>query len=89
MNPALPQPSPQWHVQYREGSSDHVVMNPTPEAAIVTACQLIDQGREVYGIGTGPLTDAIGAADIARIYLTWKAVKGPRSARSTRPQSAP
>ncbi len=60
-----------WHVQYRDGSADHVVRYPTPELAIEAACRLIDAGHDVYGIGTGPLSDSIGRHQIARIYDLW------------------
>jgi hypothetical protein len=43
----------------------------TPEQAIETACRLLDGGCEVYGIGTGPLTDSIDKDQIARIYEIW------------------
>ena len=57
-----------WHVQYSEGGEARISRHPTPELAIETACALIDSGHEVTGIGTGPLTDSIGAAEIAKIY---------------------
>jgi hypothetical protein len=57
-----------WHVQYRINAVDHIVMHPSPEKAIEVACSLIDCGCDVYGIGTGPLTDSIGRDQIARIY---------------------
>jgi hypothetical protein len=60
-----------WHVQYRLGAVDQVVRYPNPELAIEAACHLIDDGRDVYGIGTGPLTDSIGREEIARIYALW------------------
>jgi hypothetical protein len=67
-----------WHVQYRRGTIDHSVMHPSPEAAIETACRLIDDGCDVYGIGTGPLTDSIGPGEIARIYALWARAKPRR-----------
>jgi hypothetical protein len=39
-----------WHVQYREGGTDHLVRYPTPEEAIESACRLIDKGCDVYGM---------------------------------------
>ena len=66
-----------WHVQYRKGGSDHIVMVPTPESAIETACHLIDEGSDVFGIGTGPLTDTIAGNEIARIYAIWAREKSP------------
>jgi hypothetical protein len=60
-----------WHVQYRRDTLDHVGCHPSPEAAIEAACRLIDDGCDVYGIGTGPLTDSIGPKEIARIYALW------------------
>ena len=66
-----------WHVQYRKSGSDHIARAPTPEAAIETACHLIDEGSDVFGIGTGPLTDTIAGNEIARIYAIWARVKIP------------
>jgi hypothetical protein len=60
-----------WHVQYRQDGTDHIVRLPSPEEAIETACRLIDGGCDVYGIGTGPLTDSIEKSQIARIYDMW------------------
>jgi len=67
-----------WHVQYRRDTIDHVVMHPSPQAAIETACRLIDDGCDVYGIGTGPLTDSIGRKEIERIYDLWARTKPRR-----------
>jgi hypothetical protein len=66
-----------WHIQYRDGAGEHVVMHPNPEEAIEAACGLIDGGHDVFGIGTGPLTDSIDAARIARIYSLWARAKYP------------
>src|SRR5450432_3452487 len=66
-----------WHIQYRDNASDHVARHPSPEAAIEAACRLIDDGCEVYGIGTGPLTDSIARDEIARIYAFWARAKYP------------
>jgi hypothetical protein len=60
-----------WHVQYRNKAGDHIVERPGPELAIEAACRLIDDGCDVYGIGTGPLTDSIDKEQIARIYAMW------------------
>jgi len=60
-----------WHVQYRRGLTNHLVMHPSPELAIEAACRLIDDGYDVYGIGTGPLTDSIAKDAIARIHAVW------------------
>ncbi len=66
-----------WHVQLRDDTRDVVERYATPEAAIEAACRHIDAERDVYGIGTGPLTLSISRAEIARIYALW--------ARATRP----
>ena len=66
-----------WHVQYRKGGSDHIVMAATPESAIETACHLIDEGSDVFGIGTGPLSDSIARDEIARIHAIWARVTIP------------
>ena len=57
-----------WHVQYRDLAGDHTVRYATPEDAIETACRLIDDRCDVYGIGTGPLADSIEKDQIARIH---------------------
>jgi hypothetical protein len=68
----------EWHVQYRgRDGMDHLVMFPSPEAAIETACHLIDDGHEVFRIGTGALDDSIEREQIARIYTLWKRAKSP------------
>ena len=66
-----------WHVQYRKDATDHIERHPSPELAIEAACRLIDDGYDVYGIGTGPLTDSIGRNEIARIYAIWVRAKRP------------
>ena len=67
----------EWYVQYRKDTVDHIVRHPTPEQAIEAACHLIDDGCDVYGIGTGPLTDSIARDEIARIYAFWVRAKFP------------
>ena len=64
-----------WHVQYRKDATDCIVRHPSPEQAIEAACRLIDDGCDVYGIGTGALTDSIARADIARIHEFWARTK--------------
>lgn len=66
-----------WHVQYRKDGTQHVVRHPTPEAAIEDACKLIDCGCDIFGIGTGPLTDSIAKDEIAKIYCFWVREKHP------------
>jgi hypothetical protein len=66
-----------WHVQYRKGAASRVARHPSPERAIEAACRLIDDGCDVYGVGTGPLTDSIGREEIARIYAMWAREKFP------------
>ena len=67
----------EWHVQYRRDTVDHIEMLLTPEAAIEKACLLIDDGCLIYGIGIGPLTDAIGHGEIAQIYCLWSRARSP------------
>ena len=50
----------QWIVQYKQANTDKTARAVTPEDAIRTACQLLDDGEEVCGIGTGSLTHVIG-----------------------------
>jgi hypothetical protein len=50
-----------------------------PEAAIEAACQMLDDGIEVLGIGEGDdLSNAIGKAQIARVCALRM---GPKSGR--------
>ncbi len=67
-----------WHVQYCRGAMHHVVRHPSPEHAIEAACGLIDEGFDVYGIGTGPLSDSITREEIAGIYQFWARAKPRR-----------
>jgi hypothetical protein len=64
-----------WHVQYSRGAEHHVARHPSPERAIEAACGLIDDGCDVYGIGTGPLSDSIAREEIAGIYRFWARAK--------------
>lgn len=64
-----------WHVQYRRGTEESVERHPSPEQAIEAACRLMDAGFDVFGIGTGPLTDSIGKDEIAKIYAMWEREK--------------
>jgi hypothetical protein len=66
-----------WHIQYRDEDGEHVLRESTPEQAIEVACGLIDEGRDVFGIGTGPLTDSIDQSQIVRIYDLWSRAKHP------------
>ncbi len=66
-----------WHVQFRKGDADQITRHPSPEKAIEAACRLIDEGADVYGIGTGPLTDSIDRKQIEVIYSMWDEAKGP------------
>jgi len=60
-----------WHVQYRKDAVDHIERHSSPERAIEAACHLIDDGCDVYGVGTGPLSDSIEREQIATIYEMW------------------
>jgi hypothetical protein len=64
-----------WHVQYRKGDVDHIGEHPSPELAIEAVCRLIDDGCDVYGVGTGPITDSVGRREIARIYAMWARIR--------------
>ena len=66
-----------WHVQYRKDAIDHIERHPSPERAIESACCLIDDGFDVYGVGTGSLDDSIEKEQIAQIYVMWAREKLP------------
>jgi hypothetical protein len=68
-------PAPDWHVQYRKCEAEHIGWFATPEEAIETACGLIDDGCNVFGIGSGSLDDSISKEQIARIYALWAKAK--------------
>ena len=67
-----------WHVHCRKDTVEAIAQHLTPEAAIEAACRMIDAGYDVYGIGTGPLSDRVGPQHIARIYAIWAADKSLR-----------
>jgi len=73
-----------WHIQYRKDGSDHLVRHPSPELAIEAACCLIDDGCDVYGIGTGPLSDSIARDHIDKIYAIWARANYPFGLRPKR-----
>jgi len=66
-----------WRVQYRKDATDHLVRYPTPEEAIEAACLLIDEGCDVYRMGTVQFTTSIGRDEIARIYAFWTRPRTP------------
>ncbi len=66
-----------WFVQCSQTGTDRLVRERTPEQAVKTACELLDDGCDIYGIGTGPLTDSIGKDQIALIYDIWVRTKPP------------
>lgn len=74
-----------WHVQFRKSGADYVRWFSTPERAIEAACTFIDEGSDVYGIGTGSLDDSIKTDQIARIYAIWAKEKEPPSTTKVRP----
>ena len=59
------------HIQYRHEGIAQIARFSSAEDAIDTACRVIDDGHEVYAIGTGPLTDSIGVNEIASLYALW------------------
>jgi hypothetical protein len=70
-----------WHVQYRQDAADRLATFPTPEEAIEAACRLIDDGRDVRGIGLGSPDVSITKDAIARIYAIWARAKYPLGIR--------
>jgi len=68
----LATPARDWHVQYQENEAKHVAWFANPEAAIEAACDLMDDGCDVYGIGSGSLENSITKDCIARIYALWE-----------------
>ena len=66
-----------WHVQYRKDGSDRIARLPSPAGAVEAACNLIDDGCDVFGVGTGSLTDSIDRDRISRIYAIWARARNP------------
>jgi hypothetical protein len=54
-------------------------MHPNPKMAIEAACRLVDEGDDVFGIGTGSLDDSIDRDQIARSYAIWTRGNAPSS----------
>ena len=75
-----------WFVQYKQLGTDQLVQTATPEQAIKTACHLLDDGCDVYGTGTGPLTNSIEKEQITRIYDMWVRAR-PKNPRSSEPRN--
>lgn len=69
----------QWIVHYKQSRTDRTVRAVTPEDAIRTACQLLDDGYEVCGIGVGSSTPVIERDEIARLHDGWVRAKPPYS----------
>jgi hypothetical protein len=68
-----------WFVHCSRFGSASVDRMNAPEAAIEAACQMLDDGIEVLGIGEGDdLSNAIGKAQIARVCALRM---GPKSGR--------
>jgi hypothetical protein len=67
----------EWHVQYRSAGVEHVAWHQAPEDAIAAACRLIDDGAEVFGLGTDSLDDTLDRQEIARIYAFWSRATYP------------
>jgi hypothetical protein len=72
-------PALDWHVRYRMNEAEHIGWFATPEQAIETACGLIDDGCNVFGIGSGSLDDSISKEQITRIYALWAKAKPRRT----------
>ena len=64
-----------WHVQYIDEAGDKTCWHPSPEAAIEFACDLIDRGLHVFGIGD--LEGSISHNEIARIHAIWVRARMP------------
>jgi hypothetical protein len=73
-----------WHVQYRRDTVECILRYHSPEDAIESACRLIDDGCDVYALGTGPVTDSIERDLIDRIYAMWARARYPFGLLPTR-----
>ena len=66
-----------WLVQYRHAATDRLLRYPSPEEAINAACDLLDNGYDVYRIGMDSLDYSIEKDQIARIYAIRVKAKSP------------
>jgi hypothetical protein len=57
-----------WDIRYNRAAEDHLESHPTAERAIESACLLLDQRCDVYGVWTGDLAESIDREQILRIY---------------------
>ncbi len=65
------QVSETWHVRYSLNGVEEVARVKTPEDAIKIACELLDEGHQVFGIGFGSLSASIDQEQVAEIYAMW------------------
>jgi len=64
-----------WYVQFRFDGLDHVVWHPGHEDALEATCLMVHAGVDVFGIGTGPLTDPTDREYVSRLYQFWVRAK--------------
>ena len=70
----------QWIVEYKQFDMDRTVRAVTPEDAIRTACQLLDDGYDVCAIGVGgSSTPVIEREEIVHLHDLWVRAKPPYS----------
>ncbi len=60
-----------WDVLFLDGKEERLSRYENHALAIDAACELVDKGYEVHGIGRGPLAYPIGKHAITRIYAIW------------------
>lgn len=65
-----------WRVEYLDGVERRMKRYATPELAVTGACHLLDDGLDVFEIGSTDFSISAGPADIARIYAMW--IKTPK-----------
>jgi hypothetical protein len=71
-----------WFIRYRNGDLTHVENHRSLDAAIESACVLMDKGHVVYGIGYKTSDNSIEKPEIDDIYSIWLRAKGPFAARA-------
>jgi hypothetical protein len=60
-----------WRVEYHEGPARKTLRYHTPEQAVTGACTMLDDGHDVFEIGSDEFAVTAGPAEIAKIYAMW------------------
>jgi hypothetical protein len=71
-----------WFIRYQTDRQACVERYPSLDAAIESACRLMDKGHAVHGIGYKTGDNSIDKPEIDNIYSIWRRANGPFAARA-------